>query len=202
MLIKIIHKFIFFFLVPIYLYYKFFMKKYKLKIIFIIVFSFIFLNISFLFPSNIQSYDNDIFSCYKIVKRNYKKVNYDLFKNIYYRSISKKLNPLLICSLINAESNWNKNAVSCVNARGLMQVMEFHYKGNPKDLHRIDLNFQKGFNILKFCKVKSKNDLFETLRRYNQGPNGNRKKYKNWKYVIKIMLHYTIMKIGVKNETI
>lgn len=197
MLIKIIYKFVFCFLVPIYLYYKFFMKKYKLKIIFIIVFSFIFLNISFLFPINLEYNYKKISFYYKIVKMNYDKVNYELFENIYIRSKNKKLDPLLICSLINAESNWNKNAVSCVNARGLMQVMEFHHKGNPKELHEINLNFQKGFNILKFCKVKSKNDLFETLRRYNQGPNGNRKKYKNWKYVMKIMLHYTIMKIGV-----
>jgi hypothetical protein len=165
----------------------------SIKLVKLILFLFFSFSLIFGMKPSLDFDYKDFTKQYNIVKIQYPNITHNLFEIIYTQSKRNYLNPLLVCSLINAESNWNRNATSYVNARGLMQVMDFHLNDNYIHLYRVDINVSLGCGYLERCKNYSRHDLSETLRRYNQGINGRRKNYNNWKYVNKILTHYYAM---------
>jgi len=95
----------------------------------------------------------------------------------YYGDIIKKyadkynLPPALIASVIAYESNGVKQAYRKEKngaSYGLMQVMNFNYKGNPKDLFDPDTNIKVGTSILKNNYNELKDYTF-AVAAYNAG---------------------------------
>jgi len=95
-----------------------------------------------------------------------------------------------ILAVIQDESRGNQFAVSRSNAKGLMQIMDFHYNGNSKDLFGIDLNIQKGTMILKYCLNVKKNNFRDAIMCYNAGASSVYFKrpdlYTEWAYLNRI----------------
>lgn len=109
-------------------------------------------------------------------------------------SEKNKIDSRFVCAIINKESYhriWRPTlkkmqyAKSKSNARGLMQVMAFHYRGNPNDIYNIDLNLKLGIGYLKYCLKKARGNKAEASRMYHAGTNSNRRKYKYWKTYVK-----------------
>ncbi len=94
----------------------------------------------------------------------------DLLKNVHYEAKRAGLEPELVLSVIQVESNFDPYAISSVGARGLMQVMPFWLKeiGKPGDnLFRMQTNLRYGCTILKHYLNKEKGNLMHALMRYN-----------------------------------
>lgn len=136
-------------------------------------------------------------SSFKVLKKQYVWLTLSFYNKIHYKSLKHKLDPALVCSLIHSESYDRKYrhtlkkmqaAISVAGARSFMQVMPVHYKGNPKDLHNVDLNFRLGMRYLRRCILVSKGNLHEALRKYNQGINGNRSRYAGWISYVRVIL--------------
>lgn len=101
----------------------------------------------------------------------------NLLKQIHAEATRAKLDPELVLSVIQVESNFDPYAISHAGARGLMQVMPFWLKeiGRPGDsLFRESTNLRYGCTILKFYLDKEKGDRVLALARYN-GSRGSRK---------------------------
>ena len=107
------------------------------------------------------------------------------------------VDPLLVHSVIKAESNYNPNAVSNKGAQGLMQLMpatarELGVKNpmNPKE------NIEGGVKFLKYLQTQF-NDPALALAAYNAGE-GAVRRYGNWippypetqDYVVKVARNY------------
>ena len=140
-------------------------------------FTIFFFSITFMFP--IFSYDP--FLEYDRLHSYYPKLTPYVFKIIYEQCDIYKLSLDDICSLINLESNWNTNAISHTNARGLMQIMRFHYKGNLNDLYIPEINIPIGCKYFKWCLTYAKGNKNNALMYYNAGP--SIKNYKNGAYI-------------------
>lgn len=122
------------------------------------------------------------------------------FDSLYSMSKLYKLDPRLVCSIINSESydkDWRPTlkqmqyACSRSGARGFMQVMPFHHNGPATDLYGMTLNFHKGMYYLKLCLGASKGNPLEAARMYNAGINSKRHKYRNWNnYAIPVRNNY------------
>ena len=105
----------------------------------------------------------------------------ELLKNVHYESKRAGLEPELVLSVIQVESNFNPYAISRVGAIGLMQVMPFWLKeiGKPGDnLFSPHTNLRYGCTILKFYLDKEKGNRTRALMRYN----GTRE----WRYPAKV----------------
>ena len=105
----------------------------------------------------------------------------DLLKQIHYEATRAKLEPELVLSVIQVESNFNPYAISRAGAIGLMQVMPFWLKeiGKPGDnLFSPYTNLRYGCTILKFYLDKEKGNRTRALMRYN----GTRE----WRYPTKV----------------
>ncbi|MEO5925343.1 MAG: lytic transglycosylase domain-containing protein [Bryobacteraceae bacterium] len=92
-------------------------------------------------------------------------------------SKANNIDPLLVHSVIQVESNYNPNAVSSAGARGLMQLMP----GTARDLGVTDSfdprqNIEAGVRYLKQLKDQYQDDKL-ALAAYNAGP-GSVQKYK------------------------
>mgnify|MGYP003508062609 FL=1 len=101
----------------------------------------------------------------------------NLLKEVHAEATRAKLDPELVLSVIQVESNFDPYAISHAGARGLMQVMPFWLKeiGRPGDsLFRETTNLRYGCTILKFYLDKEKGDRVLALARYN-GSRGSRK---------------------------
>ncbi len=101
----------------------------------------------------------------------------NLLKEVHTEATRAKLDPELVLSVIQVESNFDPYAISHAGARGLMQVMPFWLKeiGRPGDsLFRETTNLRYGCTILKFYLDKEKGDRVLALARYN-GSRGSRK---------------------------
>lgn len=94
----------------------------------------------------------------------------DFLTSVHYEASRAGLDPQLVLSLIQVESNFNKYAISSVRARGYMQVMPFWVRAiGAKDHNLFDLrlNLRYGCTILRHYLDIEKGDLFRALGRYN-----------------------------------
>jgi len=94
----------------------------------------------------------------------------ELLKNVHYEARRARLEPELVLSVIQVESNFNPYVISRVGAIGLMQVMPFWLKeiGKPGDsLFRVQTNLRYGCTILKYYLDKEHGNRVRALMRYN-----------------------------------
>jgi len=93
-----------------------------------------------------------------------------LLKNVHYESKRAAIEPELVLSVIQVESNFNPYAISRVGAIGLMQIMPFWLKeiGKPGDnLFSPYTNLRYGCTILRHYLNKEKGNRTRALMRYN-----------------------------------
>jgi len=101
----------------------------------------------------------------------------EILRQVHYEATRVDLAPELVLAVIDVESNFDRFAISHVDARGLMQVMPFWLDeiGRPDDnLMHIHTNLRMGCTILRYYMDMEKNDLVRALSRYN-GSRGSRK---------------------------
>ena len=99
-----------------------------------------------------------------------------LLQDIHREATRSGLEPELVLSVIQVESNFNSYAISRAGARGLMQVMPFWLKeiGRPGDsLFHDKTNLRYGCTILKYYLAKEHGNRVLALARYN-GSRGSR----------------------------
>lgn len=91
-------------------------------------------------------------------------------KTLHYEATRAGLDPKLILSLVQVESNFTKYAISSVGARGYMQVMPFWVEIIGKEEHNLfhlRTNLRYGCTILRHYLELEKGNLFMALGRYN-----------------------------------
>lgn len=89
---------------------------------------------------------------------------------VHYEATRAGLDPELVLSIIQVESNFRKYAVSSAGARGYMQVMPFWVDtiGNPEhNLFHLRVNLRYGCTILRHYLDLEQGDYFRALGRYN-----------------------------------
>lgn len=89
---------------------------------------------------------------------------------VYYEATRAGLDPELVLSIIQIESNFKKYAVSSVGARGYMQVMPFWVDviGTPEhNLFHLRVNLRYGCTILRHYLDLERGNYFRALGRYN-----------------------------------
>jgi soluble lytic murein transglycosylase-like protein len=89
---------------------------------------------------------------------------------VRYEAKRAGLDPQLVLSLIQVESNFRKYALSHAGARGFMQVMPFWPRligKNDHNLFHLRTNLRYGCVILKHYLSIENGDLFRALGRYN-----------------------------------
>jgi len=94
----------------------------------------------------------------------------DFLRTVHYEARRAGLDPQLVLSVIQVESNFRKYAVSTAGARGYMQVMPFWVGliGVPDhNLFHMRLNLRYGCVILRHYLDIEKGNLFRALGRYN-----------------------------------
>jgi soluble lytic murein transglycosylase-like protein len=94
----------------------------------------------------------------------------ELLALVHKEATRNKLNPQMVLSLIQVESNFDRFALSKVGARGLMQIMPFWIKaiGREKDnLFDIATNLRYGTAILAIYMKREKDDIIPALARYH-----------------------------------
>ena len=87
-----------------------------------------------------------------------------------HRSGAQRIPPGLVMALIDAESGFNRYAVSSAGAVGLMQVMPFwpEQLGMRRyQLITIPENIKMGAAVLRFYLRRERNDVRKALARYN-----------------------------------
>ena len=104
----------------------------------------------------------------KYVKDN--EIIEDLLLTVHYESSRANLNPALILSMIETESNFKKYSISSVGAKGYMQIMPFWIDNIGFSIHNIfhlRTNIRYGCVILKHYLEIEKGNLTNALQRYN-----------------------------------
>jgi soluble lytic murein transglycosylase-like protein len=94
----------------------------------------------------------------------------DILRHVHNIAHDHGLNPQLVLSVMEVESNFDKYAISKAGARGLMQVMPFWRDeiGKPEDnLFDIETNIRYGCAILSIYLDKERKRLAPALARYN-----------------------------------
>lgn len=89
---------------------------------------------------------------------------------VYYEAIRAGLDPELVLSIIQIESNFKKYAISSAGALGYMQVMPFWVGviGTPEhNLFHLRVNLRYGCTILRHYLDLEQGDYFRALGRYN-----------------------------------
>lgn len=94
----------------------------------------------------------------------------DLLRTVHYEATRAGLDPQLVLSVIQVESNFRKYAVSSAGARGYMQVMPFWigligHKGD--NLFNLRTNLRFGCVILKHYLDLENGNVTRALARYN-----------------------------------
>lgn len=101
-------------------------------------------------------------------------------------AVVNKVPVALAKAVIKAESNNNQFATSHANARGLMQVMDFHVDNcglnHYSELYDEEKNIMCGMKILGQCLRNNKGDIMRALKEYNAGPARIDKTDENRKY--------------------
>jgi len=93
-----------------------------------------------------------------------------ILRQVHYEARRANLDPQLVLSLIQVESNFDRFAISSAGAQGLMQIMPFWLDeiGKPEDnLFDIATNLRFGCTILKIYLEREKGDMHRALARYN-----------------------------------
>lgn len=93
----------------------------------------------------------------------------DFLRTVHYEATRAGLNPELVLSLIDVESNFRKYYVSPSGARGYMQVMPYWIEliGRPEDsLFDLRTNLRYGCTMLRHYLDIEKGDLFRALGHY------------------------------------
>jgi len=80
------------------------------------------------------------------------------------------LSPQLVAIVMQIESCGDPQAISSAGARGLFQVMPFHF-GHTEDAFDPEVNARRGLNYLAKAWALSGGDLAQTLAAYNGGLN-------------------------------
>lgn len=96
-----------------------------------------------------------------------------LLRTVHREARRAHLPPELVLAVIDAESHFDRFAISRTGAEGLMQVMPFWLKeiGHPEDnLFRIGTNLRLGCTILRYYLDKAKGNLTRALMLYNGSP--------------------------------
>ena len=116
--------------------------------------------------------DATYFSEFQKFKNYYQWLTFDEYTTVEYASKYFSVPVDKILAIIKSESNGNPRAISCVGARGLMQVMPIpeHYKGPADDLYNVHLNIYCGTRYLKWCLQFTDNDFPRAIMAYNAGP--------------------------------
>ncbi|HAX61512.1 MAG TPA: lytic transglycosylase domain-containing protein [Elusimicrobia bacterium] len=132
----------------------------------------------------------------KKTEKKEKKTNYKYDPLIYFYADKYNLDPAFVKAVIEAESNFNPNDVSCKGAVGLMQLMPRTADGlkvNPKN---VEENIEGGTKYLNYMYEKF-GDSKLALAGYNAGPNAVKKygkkipPYKETQnYVEKVLQNY------------
>lgn len=94
----------------------------------------------------------------------------EILKHVHQEATRAKLEPELVLSVIEVESNFDRYAISWVGARGLMQIMPFWLReiGHPRDnLFDIQTNLRFGCTILSYYLDIEKGNMTRALARYN-----------------------------------
>lgn len=89
---------------------------------------------------------------------------------VHYEATRAGLDPELVLSIIQVESNFRKYAVSSAGARGYMQVMPFWIDligSKEHNLFHLRVNLRYGCTILRHYLDLEKGDYFRALGRYN-----------------------------------
>ncbi len=140
-------------------------------------------------------------------KKVHKWLNRTIWNFITKESKINNVDPGLTAAIIWHESegkSWAKGKPVTVKTRsgyktlralGLMQVMPFHYKGNPKDLHNAQLNIKLGTKIIGHNLKRRRGNTYIALKDYNSGPGSN---YYNKKYINGILRQYNQYKENLK----
>lgn len=93
-----------------------------------------------------------------------------LLKSVHREAARARLRPELVLAVIEAESNFDRFAISRVGARGLMQIMPFWLSeiGRPDDnLFDVDTNLRYGCTILRYYMDAESGHRARALARYN-----------------------------------
>lgn len=130
------------------------------------------------FPLSVDDEDCE----YSRLKATYQWMSRDLYHRICIASSNHCVTVSRLCAVIQAESGGYQYAKSKAGALGIMQVMPLHMPENPDRLYDLDINLDKGAEYLAYCQTKTE-DRREVFRMYNQGTNGKRSRYRNWRYV-------------------
>src|SRR5437762_14055041 len=94
----------------------------------------------------------------------------EFLRTVHFEAIRARLDPQLVLSVIQVESNFRKYAISRSGARGYMQVMPFWVGliGRPSDnLFHLRTNLRYGCVILRHYLDLEKGDYYRALGRYN-----------------------------------
>lgn len=93
-----------------------------------------------------------------------------ILKHVYIESSRVGIEPELVLSVIDVESNFDRFAISNAGAQGLMQIMPFWLKelDRPDDnLFHIPTNLRFGCTILKYYLDMENGNMTRALARYN-----------------------------------
>lgn len=94
----------------------------------------------------------------------------DFLSTVYYEATRAGLDPQLVLSVIQVESNFRKYAISSAGARGYMQVMPFWVNTigtEGHNLFHLRVNLRYGCTILRHYLDIEKGNYFRALGRYN-----------------------------------
>ncbi|MBN1196894.1 MAG: lytic transglycosylase domain-containing protein [Candidatus Aminicenantes bacterium] len=102
---------------------------------------------------------------------------------VYHKSRQYGVDPDLVISMIQVESDFRPNAVSNAGAYGLMQINYAVWKDelsiNSKRLFEIAYNIDLGVRILKHYLQVARGDVMRALHLYNNGYLFNNEAYKH-----------------------
>jgi soluble lytic murein transglycosylase-like protein len=94
----------------------------------------------------------------------------DFLTTVHYEATRAGLDPQLVLSIIQVESNFRKYAISTAGARGYMQIMPFWVDtigSKEHNLFHLRVNLRYGCTILRHYLDMERGDYFRALGRYN-----------------------------------
>jgi soluble lytic murein transglycosylase-like protein len=139
---------------------------------------------------------------YDTYKKQYKWLTYSIVVTADYNARLNDIRLDKVLALIHSESEGDRRAVSKAGARGLMQIMPCHWKGDLDLLFGIYLNIKLGTSYYKWCLDYAKGNEREALRFYNAGPFSNAKTYGNYKKYVDVILENSLITQNFKKSEV